>query len=54
MLDKNTIGVIQQWEWASEHPYLYALIEISPPTIVLMIMLCILKLGTSVLKGNKR
>lgn len=54
MLDKSTIGVIQQWEWASEHPYLYALIEISPPTIILMIMICIMKLSLSITKSNKK
>lgn len=54
MLDKNTIGVIQQWKWASEHPFLHTLIEISPHTAILLIAICILKLRLTFIKTKRK
>lgn len=49
------INNMAQWVWATQHPYLYTLIEISTPTILLIFIASkiITTLGQYLL-GNKK
>lgn len=54
MLDNYSFDEVLKWEWASNHPILYTIIEVSPSVITMMIMLTVFKIGSALKSAKKK